>query len=164
MCHFVPQSLPDGTVVGSEHDGARLGERKADSPVGHATAGQPAELVVVGDENQPYGTKIDPAQRGPLNRLVGHLGQRNGQIGVTSPTDGGDVPDLGCRRFRRLLQETENQDELERGISPPESTSSTISWQRLPQGLNLLALNPSAQVSRAVSRSPANHWARPNSK
>ncbi len=164
MCHFVSQGFPNGTVVGSEHYGTRLGEGEADSPVWHETAGQLAELLVVGDENQLYGTKIDPAQRGPLDRLIGDLGQRNGQIGVTSPTNGCDVTNLGCRRFRLLLQGTENQEELERGTSPPESTSSTISWQRFPQGLNLLALNPSAQVPRASSRAPANHWARPNSK
>jgi hypothetical protein len=108
MCHFVTQGFADRYVVGPQHDGARLGESEARSPIWHATAGHPAEFFVVGDENQPDGAEIDPAQRGPFDGSIGDLCQGDGQIDVTRPTHRGDVADLGCRRLRLLLQGAED--------------------------------------------------------
>lgn len=104
MCHFVTQRFVSGAIVCSEHDGARLREGEADSPVRNPAAGQTTEFVVVTDEDKPDGIKIDPAQPRPLDLPVGDLCQGNRQIGIARPTDDGDITDLGCRRRRRLLQ------------------------------------------------------------
>jgi len=78
VCHFVTQGFLDRLVVGSEHYGTGLGEREARSPVRHPTARHPAEFFVVGDENQPDGAKIDPAQGGPFDRSICDLCQGDG--------------------------------------------------------------------------------------
>ena len=93
-----------------------------------------------------------------------HLG---GEANLGRPRDRGHLSYLDGRRLRLergRLQQRENYESRLRGTSPPAAATSSISLQRLAQGLNLLALCPSAQVCIASSRWPANQRARPSSK
>jgi len=179
VCELVPQHLHGiagaRTGVGALHDDAALvGNRNRGAPLRSAGSGPLAESAMIGRDRNEHAFRWarQTGKRVGCGCAREH-GVREGEI-LRKGDDGesalvqsnGRRSDLrGRRRCVRRRETCEGGDEryaLRAGV-PPSSMCLSISPQRLPHGLNLLAASPARHVSSASSRLLSNQRTRPSS-
>jgi hypothetical protein len=157
--------------IGPQQDGTRTRNCDCCPPLRSTTAGERVHPPCIGDHNQPERTGKVAAEAGPLSGFCSAPSEVGGQTKLARPGHGRHLPYPHChwlgleqRREGATKDAAYDQESGLRGTSPPAAATSSISWQRLAQGLNLLALYPSVHALTASSRSPPSHSARPSSK
>src|SRR5262245_19158402 len=160
---LVPQGLIEAAKIASKYDGASRGHSDPCAPTRRATAGDAGHARRVGGENQGEGRPCAAAEARPGEWAIHRFGEADAESEVFLPRHDSDPTHRGVAQGVRGLHQQIDQAEDVRGGSPPEATRSSISLQRLPQGLNLLALKPSSQLPVAAVLSPMNQEARPSS-